>query len=168
MLRSAAWGLAALAVAAPAFAADPPADKPPEKSWLGRLVGGTDPKPAGPPTFADTPARPPTPVGPLDPTVLADALKDEQAAWVRRLDVCLRLRELAAETNDEALSQQAEELERRATELYHARTARLGVKGPRGSASSRTTRPAPAADPLPESPAPAASTPTRFKEVARD
>jgi hypothetical protein len=129
MNRFAAWGLsAALAAgAAPAFAADPP--QPDAKpSWFGRMLGKSEKKPDQDRTFADLPARPPVVVGPLEPLAQADALRAEQDAYLRRLDVCLKLREIAAAKGDERLLAQADELEKQATALYHQRVARLGVK----------------------------------------
>ncbi len=129
MNRFAAWGLsAALAAgAAPAFAADPP--KPDDKpSWFGRMVGRSEKKPEQDRTFADLPARPAVLVGPLDPLTQAEALKAEQDALLRRLAVCLKIREIAAAKNDERLLTQADDLEKQAHALYHQRVARLGVK----------------------------------------
>ncbi|HET6576105.1 MAG TPA: hypothetical protein VFG68_21060 [Fimbriiglobus sp.] len=121
MLRSAAWGLSALALAPVALAADP-AEKPGLVSrWLGS-------KPEPEKTFADMPARPPVVIGPLDPAVLAAALRAEQDAWRRRMDVCLKLKQIALDQANEPLARQADDLERQATTLYHQRTARLGVK----------------------------------------
>jgi hypothetical protein len=129
MYRFAAWGLSALAAGAlapVALAADPAR---PEKSGLvSRWLGGSEPKPSSEKTFADVPARPPVIIGPLDPAVLAEALRAEQDAWQRRMDVCLKLRHIAFTRNDEPLAQKVDELERQATALYHQRTARLGVK----------------------------------------
>lgn len=41
----------------------------------------------------------------------------------RRQAVCLRLKEIAVQTNDEALMQKAEQLEQRAWQVYEQRTA---------------------------------------------
>lgn len=81
-------------------------------------------------TAADSkplPARPPA-YAPLPPDALADALRAEQAAYSRRLDVCTRLREIAVRTNDDKLYDRSLALEQQADALYHGRTARLGVK----------------------------------------
>lgn len=56
--------------------------------------------------------------------------------------VCLKLRQVAVESNDEQLIRQVDELERQATVLYNTRVAALGV--PKVKA------------PLPESPSAAA------------
>lgn len=151
MRRFGAWGLtAALATGAgvaAGIAADPPV--PPSstaKPWYGRLLG--DSEPGQPPaTERATPARPPIPTAPLAPEVVADALQAEQDAYLRRLEVCTKLRQLALESNDEAMLQQADTLERQATALYHGRVARFGVKSirpTRNDAEARTAPPKPA------------------------
>jgi hypothetical protein len=130
MHRFAAWGLSALAAGAlapVAVAADPA--QPEKPGLLSRWLGGSESKPdPETKTFADVPARPPVVLGPLDPAVLAEALRAEQDAWQRRMDVCLKLKQIALDRGDEPLARQADELERQATALYHQRTARLGVK----------------------------------------
>jgi hypothetical protein len=130
MYRFRAWGLSAALAAgagAPAVAADPPATPPAESRTLfGKLFA---PKPAGPAarTGPVTAMRPPTVTAPLPPEILADALRAEQEAYLRRLTVCSELKRVAVETNDDALGRQADELERQATALYNARVAALGV-----------------------------------------
>jgi hypothetical protein len=74
-------------------------------------------------------ARPPVVVAPLSADVIADAVRSEQDAVLRRLDICDKLRKLGETTGNPALIQQAEDLEKQATTLYSARVARLGVKG---------------------------------------
>jgi hypothetical protein len=160
MHRYAAWGLsAALAVGglAPLAAADPV--EPARKPWYGRLFGGSAPKPAPETedTFAAATPRPPVLIAPLDPSVLTDALRAEQDAYLRRMAVCLRLREIADKLGDDDLLHQADELERQATALYHQRAARLGVKAPARTAS---------ADPIGVAVPPAAE-PHPFREVKR-
>jgi hypothetical protein len=83
-------------------------------------------------------AKPPVLVEPLPPDVLAEAVRAEQDAYIRRLDVCTRLKQVAAEKNDDKLALKAADLERAATTLYEQRVAKLGVK-PSG-------RPAPLAE----------------------
>ncbi len=168
MNRFAAWGLSAAlaASAAPAFAADPP--KPDDKpSWFGRVLGNSEKKPDQDRTFADLPARPPVLVGPLDPMAQAEALRAEQDAYLRRLDVCLKLREIATKKGDERLLMQADELEKQATSLYHQRVARLGVKAQIRTPAETLDRSAgasPAAEPEPVTVAP--PQPARqFREV---
>jgi hypothetical protein len=52
----------------------------------------------------------------------ADVRAREQKAYLRRLQVCDRLLEIALEAQDEALQKQVEELNRRAFEVYIKRT----------------------------------------------
>lgn len=111
MLRYRAWAAAAaLGAGALAYAADPPAPR----SGV-RAVGGA-PKTASVVPPSALPAE----------TVQA-ALKAESEAWERRVGVCLRLRQIALDKNDEALMRQADELEQRANALYQARASALGV-----------------------------------------
>lgn len=106
------------------------------KSWLGRLIGRGEkpsqsnelPKSAQLPESGQSIVRPPS-YGPLSPETLADALKAEQEAYLRRMDVCTRLRALASDNDDETLLARADRLEQQATALYHQRVSRLGVKG---------------------------------------
>jgi hypothetical protein len=58
----------------------------------------------------------------------------EEAAWIRRLQVCDRLKNLANQNNDDELYRQAEELEQRAWAVYLQRTAHL----PASNATSET------------------------------
>jgi hypothetical protein len=128
MRRFTARGLAVAGLAAGTLATAVAADPPPtDKPWYSRILGGkAEPKPADPPTFGSLPPR--VPVGPLDPVAQAEAVKAEQDAWQRRMDVCLKLRQVAAARNDDALAAKADDLERQATTLYSQRVARLGVK----------------------------------------
>jgi hypothetical protein len=75
----------------------------------------------------------------LPPEMVADAMKAEWAAWERRTNVCLKLREAAIARNDEALMRQVDELERQTNAIYKQRVAALGVpnsKAPLPSSSS--------------------------------
>jgi hypothetical protein len=122
MNRIRVWGLsAALAVgmAGSAVAADPPAEKP---SLMKRMFGPSPKKPG--PTV---PQRPITISAPLPPDQLAEALRAEQDAYLRRVSVCTELRRVAVERGDEPLARQADELERQAGAVYNARVAALGV-----------------------------------------
>ena len=136
MHRFAAWGLSA-ALAAGAAVPSAVAADPPAKPWYARVLGsGSDTSSESKKTFADLPPRPPVAVAPLDPSVLTQALRAEQDAWQRRMEVCHKLREIAAQANDDRLFTQADDLEREATALYHQRVVRLGVKAPpRGAAA---------------------------------
>jgi hypothetical protein len=168
MHRRAAWGLCAALAAgavAPVVAADP-APSSESKPWYARLIGGESKKPEEK-TFGDTAARPAVVYGPMDPATLTEALKAEQSAYQRRLDVCLKLRQIAARTNDDQLAEQADDLERQATALYHARTAKLGVKAALRSAPEPAADVKPAAAVTVAPPTPASAT-DQFREVPRD
>jgi hypothetical protein len=159
------WGLAVVGVAlgVPAVAADPPA-KPTESTIFGRMFGAK--KPAGPAARSG-----PVVTAPHAPEVLADALRAEQEAYLRRLSVCGELRRVASEKNDDALTRQAEELERQAAAVYNARVTALGVpkvKAPLPQPSGLATlTPKAAADKLTAPARPTADTAVRTAE-ARD
>lgn len=131
MYRFRAWGLAALAAAAGATAAgasDPPsrASRPtqPTTTVYDKLFGKKPAKAAPAPGKAES-APPVSPGLPAD--VKAAALREEQDAYERRMAVCLKLREIAVQQNDESLHRQVDDLERQAGALYHARSAALGI-----------------------------------------
>lgn len=126
MHRTLATGLAA-ALAAGAAAADD-AGRP---SWVGRLFAAPNAAPVKPAE------KGPPVAGPLAPEAMAEALRAEQDALLRRLDVCTKLRQSAAEANDTKLIEKANVLEEEATALYLQRVARFGVKG---GPSVRTAR----------------------------
>jgi hypothetical protein len=54
----------------------------------------------------------------------------EEAKYLRRLEVCDRLREIAEDTNNPNLRRRAEELKVRAGDLYKKRTARVPAAPP--------------------------------------
>ena len=147
MRRSALIGALGTSVALGAFAhaAEPtPRDKAEAPSWYSRFtpsLPGGDKKPDA------TPARPPVAVAPLEPAALAEALKAEQDAWGRRLEVCLKLRVVGNDANDEAMMKRADDLEKQATALYHSRVARLGVKAPLRGKSEAALAETPVANP---------------------
>jgi hypothetical protein len=120
---AAGWG-------GPASAAEPP---PGRTTLMSKLFGPSKPKPAGP--TANDPLRPLTISAPLPQDQLAEALRAEQDAYLRRVSVCTELRRLAVERGDDAMVHQADELERQFGALYNARVAALGV--------SRTKAPLP-------------------------
>lgn len=132
MKRFRVWGAsAALAVGLGgpvAVAADPAV---PQTTLMKKLFGPKPPKPAGPRAGGDD--RPVTITAPLAPEVLADALRAEQDAYLRRVSICTELRRVAIEKGDASLERQADELERQATALYNNRVAGLGVSRQKGS-----------------------------------
>jgi hypothetical protein len=125
------WGLTLLLVAGlvpPATAADKRAPAPKPGTLLGKLFSESKPKKEPVKRGSgSTSMRPPTVTAPLPADMVAASLRAEQEAWERRMSVCLRLREIAIETNDEVLLRQVDELERQATALYNVRVAALGV-----------------------------------------
>lgn len=143
-----AGGLAMALSVVIATAADPKAAE--SQSWSDRILGKktdgkkTEDKPAEKAKLA-TPMRPPIIIAPLSAEVLAEAVKDEQNACTRRLDVCAKLREIAAANNDEAMLSRIDELERQAVEICQARVARMGIRGSaaRSVRSSSETPPTP-------------------------
>jgi hypothetical protein len=112
---AAGWG-------GPALAAEPP---PERTTLMAKLFGPSKPKQSGP-TVRD-PQRPLTISMPLPPDQLAEALRAEQEAYLRRVSVCTELRRIAVERGDDAMAHQADELERQVGALYNARVAALGV-----------------------------------------
>src|SRR5262249_11165111 len=143
MIRFRAWGLSAAVAGglfvpavvpgagAPAVAAGPPEGAPAEgRAGFSKMFGPAQPKgrPAGRHGPAPPTSMPPAAAAaPPPPEVVADALRAEQDAYLRRLSVCSELRRIGADTNDEALIRQADELERQAAAVYNQRVAVLGV-----------------------------------------
>jgi hypothetical protein len=144
MRRVGLWGSCAVLVLALGLAASaaPPADdddgpaKPvagpdpaarPRDGWnplLTRLFGNDSKKPAAKPEKtkeADKKTDEPAPRS--DPATSIRRL--EEMKLHRRQEVCLRLREIARETNDAELEQKALELDERAFQVYMERTSRL-------------------------------------------
>ena len=72
----------------------------------------------------------------------AEARLREQKSYLRRLEVCDRLQEIAIETNDAALQRQVEQLSQQVFEVYKQRTA-SPVSGARYEAEGFTETPAP-------------------------
>lgn len=82
---------------------------------------------------AASPAAGPNTTAPLSPSNTnkerAAALQRELDAYLRRMQVCDRLKEIADETGDSALEQQAELMAQRAWFVYQQRTAQLKLPG---------------------------------------
>src|SRR5687768_9266889 len=84
--------------AAPAVATDPPPSASAPRPWYKRMFVSA-PKPAGPtvrsgPVTVAPPNQMPT-SSPLSPDAVAVAFKAENDAYLRRLDVCVKLRQAA-------------------------------------------------------------------------
>lgn len=134
MNRFRAWGLSAAVAAgagAPAAAADPPARPPGEPTTLMTKLFGPPKRVAVPPA-----AKPAPVAAPLPAEVVNAALKAEQDAWNRRMAVFDKLRQTAADRNDDDLMRQVDEMERQATAVYAARVAALGVARPKPAESA--------------------------------
>jgi hypothetical protein len=118
--------------------AQPPKSKAMPEGWFGDLIGRSKPKAKD--------DAPPASTGPAQPSPQDRVLAHERImnALLRRQAVCMRLREIADETNDKALDRTANELEEMADKLYKEQARALGI-------SFRTTLPAePEAEPEPE------------------
>ncbi len=130
MHRFRAFGLSVAVLAGAGAPSAPAADLPrpaDDRPWYKRVLGADTKPPAAAPTRGMS-AAPTRPTAPLAPEVVADALRAEQDAYLRRMDVCTELRRVAEETKDDGLARQVDELERQASTLYNQRTAALGVK----------------------------------------
>jgi len=124
-LLTAALGVA-LATQTVRAADPPPAANPAEsRSLVSRLNPFAGPEVGKP---APMPGRPAMAIGPLAPDAMIEALRAEQEAYARRLDICTELRRVAVGTRDDKLGVKADELERLAEETYNQRIAKLGVK----------------------------------------
>jgi hypothetical protein len=142
MRKAAAWGLAAtlamglgirLAVAADnttdgtgrSSAWAPTWQWKPLAGWFGSKEPTVERKPAPKPEVAA--AKKPSP--PIKPVSIVDGAvarrSREEAALLRRLRACDKLKEIAIRTNDNSLLRRAEELEERAQTTYAQRTAHL-------------------------------------------
>lgn len=136
------WAVLLVALGAAAAPAAPPRDEDdedgpkasarPQDGWnpaITRLFGLGDKKPAPKPDKDKEPDKKrdaPAPRPSAQAEAAANLRRLEEAKLHRRQDVCLRLREIARETNDDDLERRAIQLDQRAWEVYLERTARLG------------------------------------------
>lgn len=136
----AAFGLACTAAASETGDADAKAaDKDTSPGWLQWLTPGSK-----------KPDKKPVVKAGEDAAKKADVAEDaagerarEMAAYLRRVAVCDRLMEVAAERHDDALLKQAEELSNRAYEVYSRRVAHLPASSagkPLGEASAEKSK----------------------------
>lgn len=117
-MRGLLIGIGMVAVLAGPTLAEPPENAPAKKSWFGwpsfnRKARAKD----------AAPKEKEVPSIRIDPNALKAR---EKAELGRRLDVCLRLREIALQTRDEDLSNKAFQLEQKAYELFYQRMAQIG------------------------------------------
>jgi hypothetical protein len=122
------WG--SLAMAGSDDSADRSEPKPAaqKSSWFGWMLGGSTPaKPAeAPPREAPIKKTKPAPVKPTPVVDEAAAVRSrEETAYLRRVAVCDRLKQVALQNNDQELVKMAEQLEERAWVVYSQRTAQL-------------------------------------------
>jgi hypothetical protein len=111
-----------LAVAVAVAGGDPDVDTPPANKsswWPGSWFGAT----AKPEEKKSTAKAEPADEGPSLADRAAEIRAREEKAYWRRYNACLRLQEIAAQTNDAALQHQAEQLNSQAFDLYMKRTA---------------------------------------------
>jgi hypothetical protein len=139
-----------LALAAPALAADPPAEESTSIPWYRWLFLGERSKPAPekPPTAAvrDKPPAAATP-SISSREAATKMIADEQKIYLERLKAITQIKRIALEQGDEAMIRKAEELEAKAEEVYKLRMAKLpnpeDLKDDRAALErGRDTRPA--------------------------
>src|SRR5271166_3001565 len=119
MYRFSAVAALLLLSVSPLWADDPPAaDGAAATPWYKRIFGGSQPKP-------DTPVEPTAPRQPITQKDVSRSLEQEQKLYLERLQFCTRLRQIATETNDNALMLKADDLEQQATQVYTKRTKTL-------------------------------------------
>jgi hypothetical protein len=151
-------GLAAPALAGPGD--PPPAEETPSVPWYRWLfLGERDPKPPVPPKKDQPPAptardRAPSPAARESAKEAAARQFDqEQRVYLQRLQAITKIRQVAAEQNDEAALTRADQLEEQATEIFNQRTARLMAVAERDDRAAlergRDDRPATAQKPAP-------------------
>ena len=124
------WGTAALAEPDDGNEAPRPASQDTGANvWGGHLLSGKRPAPARtPPKPAKdkTPPRSETAIKPAPAVSDAATVRArEEAAYLRRMDVCLKLKEIAERTNDAELGRLADQLDERAKDVYFRRISAL-------------------------------------------
>ena len=127
MIRHVRWGgsMVVLAMTAVPLLAQPEAPAPSKPSWFAGLFQSEEAKPG---SFAEEQAaKQRVRYGPLDPEVREQALIAEQEAYQRRMDVCLKLRQIAEQENNDTLFQKANDLQEAASQVYQLRISRLGI-----------------------------------------
>jgi hypothetical protein len=144
MRRLGVWGglgTAILLGLGTAALAEDPADGAaaphPNNGWYGHLFFSNDkpaPAPAPVPVRNDKKADRKGTKSPEAPAKVAPVVDEaaqqrnrEEAAYLRRLAVCDKLKQIAYQTNDEKLQRQAEQLDERVWEVYSQRIANLPV-----------------------------------------
>lgn len=98
-----------------------------QRVWSSHLFRHTPPRPPRkPPKKKDAPAAAEKPAPKPPPEEEPAAVRArEEAAYLRRMAVCLKLKEIAEEKGDAELARMADELDERARTVYFQRTADL-------------------------------------------
>jgi hypothetical protein len=94
---------------------------------------------------ADKKAKAPAEEKPALPSAAEVAAFEQERqmnAVLRRVEVCLRLRQVALDTGNDELQRQAEELETRAWEIYRKHTAHLPMPAQADDANDSAKKPA--------------------------
>jgi hypothetical protein len=162
----AALGLG-LAVSAASAQEEKPkyAPKAADLSWFTGWFGGG----GSPPGVSTTPPKP----APGEPAPLTIAQRAEEQdrlmkAYLRRLDVCDRLREVAQESSDDRLLKEAGRLEELAWRLYQTRSSKLlGVAGLAGDEETAEEKPGPSTAELLLKSSPGGALPPRLRQGGR-
>ncbi len=114
-----------LGLAAPVWADDkPPADETPSIPWYRWLFLG-ERTPKQPPPKPETAARPPAQPKESAKESATKRLEQEKQVYLQRLQAITRIRQVAAEQNDEATLKRADDLEQQAWDVYQQRTVGL-------------------------------------------
>ena len=117
-LAIAAFVLASCTLAATAQEAATTAPSTPSGNWFTRMFSSSDK-----PDAKKAAEKKTEPVNPVESAAARRARED--IVWKRRMDVILKLRELAILGSDSVLLRKADELEERANDVYFQRTAGL-------------------------------------------
>jgi hypothetical protein len=114
--------LGTLASVATAQEAEDKPAPPSRTTWSGRLFSWGEKSPD-----KVEEAKGPVPAGPSPLEQTAREQERLRKAVLRRTQVCMRLRQIALDTDDSELEQRADELEARAWEIYRQQAVRLGL-----------------------------------------
>jgi hypothetical protein len=145
MRKLGSWGTAALIVGlgmTVARAEEPQGDSRPtaaRNSWWSGWFGdkpAAKPKDRGKEEKASPSEDKPAPPNPSESAAVEQ--KRQMNAYLRRVEVCLRLRQIAEDTGNAELQRQAEEMDARAWEIYRQQTARLPISDTAADRESMT------------------------------
>jgi hypothetical protein len=94
-------------------------------SWLTRWLGSAPAKAPKPDKAASKAKATPRPALVADDAATVRAR--EEAALLRRMEVCIKLKQIAEQTGDADLHQQADQLDERCSEVYRRRITNLAA-----------------------------------------